>query len=135
MPRPYFIEKLKALLDKTTRSEDRISYQGNVTFTFKGKNYECEIGDLSRSGLLLNTTDLSFEPGDILALEFSLPGNKKPIVAKGEVVRKITEKSAGKVIQIGFGVKFQKLADEAQKRLEKHLLKTKTDDPKLAYYL
>lgn len=55
LPRQYFIEKLKQLLEHKTRTTERVAVHGNVTFDIKGKVESCPIGDLSVSGMLMST--------------------------------------------------------------------------------
>jgi response regulator RpfG family c-di-GMP phosphodiesterase len=135
MARAYFIEKLKGLLDQKTRTEDRVEHTGQATFMWKGKEIQCNIGDISQGGLLLATHDMTFDSGEVFEMEFSLPGYKKSLNVTGQVVRRITKKMGSEDLQIGFGVKFIKFGNDSQKRLEKFVMKSKNDDPKLAYYL
>lgn len=131
MPRQYFIEKIRSLLDQKTRETDRVTHNGQVVFVMDGKRHTCGIGDLSQSGILL-TTDLELKPGVVIEMEFDIPGYKKPIAVSGEVVRKITQRDRG---ALGFGVRFCDFQGDSQKRLEKYILKSQNHDPKLAYYL
>lgn len=131
MPRQYFIEKIRSLLDQKTRETDRVRHDGLVVFMLDGKRHTCGIGDLSQSGILL-TTDLELKPGLKIDMEFEIPGYKKPIAVSGVVVRKINNKDRDAV---GFGVRFSEFQGDSQKRLEKYIVKSQHHDPKLAYYL
>lgn len=133
MPRQYFIEKIRSLLDQKTRETNRVTHDGQVNFTIDGKHHTCKIGDLSQSGILL-ATDMNLTPGSQVELEFEIPGYKKPIAVTGEVVRKITSKDV-KTGTAGVGVRFATFHGDSKKRLEKYVLKSQNDDPKLAYYL
>lgn len=88
LPRQYFIEKLKQLLEQKTRTTERIGVQGNATLTAGGKTHQCPIGDLSVTGILLST-NLEIQDGTKVEIAFDLPGYKKPITVSGEVVRTI----------------------------------------------
>lgn len=133
IPRQYFIEKLRNLLDEKTRDTDRVDHGGVVNFTFDGSNHECPIDDISKSGILL-ATDHDIPSGTNLSLSFSIPGYKKPIKVEGDVVRKINS-DAMKNRNAGLGVRFREFHGDSQKRLEKYILKSQVDDPKLVYYL
>ena len=67
-------------------------------------------------------------------MSFSIPGYKKPIRVEGEVVRKI-EADPNRERAAGLGVRFKEFKGDSQKRLEKYILKSQNDDPKLVYYL
>lgn len=132
LPRQFFIEKIKGLLDQKTREEDRLEYGGVVSFELDGQGHSCEIGDLSRTGLLIHTEN-SFAIKSDIQLSFTLPGYKKPIKVLGKIVREIhKEKEAGR---LGYGVSFVKFQGDSGRRLERYLAKVNKDDPKLVYYL
>jgi CheY-like chemotaxis protein len=135
LPRDYFIEKLKNLLSHQTRGQQRVQAQINVTFSWRGKSYNCHVGDMSLTGLLLST-DLDIPSGDQLDLEIQLGASSKPVRAKGEVVRQIQIKSQGGHIQSGgIGVRFQHFLSDGQQRIESWLARTSDTSNKMAYYL
>lgn len=137
LPRQYFIEKLKQLLEQQTRTTERIDINGKVNFVYENKNYSCEMADLSISGILLST-DLDLSDGAIIQMSFELPGLKKPIEAEGEVVRRIKAQKAspdGQATAGGVGVRFTKLDKESERRLEKYIAKTSDKNSKIIYYL
>lgn len=134
MPRQFFIEKIRTLLDQKTRTSKRVTHAGRVSFKLDGKDHLCEIGDLSHSGILLMTTFV-LQPGTKIELSFEIPGYKKPIEVIGEAVRQIASKQGAKENLNGIGVRFIEFVGDSQKRLEKYVAKTESDDPKLAYYL
>ena len=55
IPRQYFIEKIRDLLEEKIRDTDRVDHGGIVEFQFDGKRMECPIQDISKSGILLET--------------------------------------------------------------------------------
>ena len=133
VPRQFFIEKIRNLLEQKTRGTDRVNITSEVTFELEGESVTCPIADLSKSGILLST-ERQLKAETELDLTFSLPGYKKPIKVLGEVVRAINEQGNNPV-QIGIGVRFKSFNGDSQKRLEKYISKSQDDDPKLAYYL
>ena len=132
VPRSFFIEKVKTLLDEKTRDTSRVDHGGMAIFDWDGQPAQCEIQDLSQSGILLNT-DVDIPNGQTVSISFSVSGYKKPIVVDGEVVRRVSADKSGKLP--GLGVKFVTFKSDSQRRLEKYILSTKRDDPKLVYYL
>lgn len=133
IPRQFFIERVRTLLEQKTRETERVVHEGEVEFTFNDQNYTCPIGDLSKSGILL-TTDLNIKSGILLEITFPVPGYKKPIKVTGEAVRRIT-KGPDKQEQLGIGVRFKHFHGDSKKRLETYIEKFQIDDPKMAYYL
>ncbi|SMF14324.1 PilZ domain-containing protein [Pseudobacteriovorax antillogorgiicola] len=133
IPRQYFIEKLRNLLDEQIRDTDRVTHGGSVAFNFEGEDVNCPIQDISKSGILLST-EQNLPSGTVLDMSFSIPGYKKPIRVEGEVVRKI-EADRKRERAAGLGVRFKGFKGDSQKRLEKYILKSQNDDPKLVYYL
>ncbi len=133
IPRQYFIEKIRNLLEEKIRDTDRVSHVGAVEFEYEGKVIECNIQDISKSGVLLET-NINIQPSTLLCLSFSIPGYKKPIRVEGEVVRRIDADGHRNTLP-GLGVRFKEFQGDSQKRLEKYILKSQNDDPKLVYYL
>ena len=81
IPRSYFIEKVKTLLDEKTRDTSRVDHGGIAIFDWDGQPAQCEIQDLSQSGILLNT-DVDIPNGEMLNISFSVAGYKKPILVE-----------------------------------------------------
>ncbi|MBC7662104.1 MAG: PilZ domain-containing protein [Chitinophagaceae bacterium] len=133
VPREYFIEQIRNLLEEKTRETARVTHEGFAVFELNGKTIECPIQDISRSGILL-ATDLTLDPGTKLSLSFELPGYLKAIKVEGEVIRRIAGDSR-RDISAGLGIRFEEFSGDSQKRLEKYVAKTQIDDPKLVYYL
>lgn len=129
LPREYFIEKLKQLLEQKTRTTERVAVHGDVTYTYEGKTETCAIGDLSVSGILL-ATEASLKDGGAVELEFPLPGDNKPIHATGEVVRTVRQTSG-----TGVGIRFTAFNGDSKKRLDKYIERSQIDDSKMRYYL
>ncbi len=133
VPREFFIEQVRNLLEEKTRGTERVNHEGSVSFDYQGKIIECSIQDVSKSGILL-TTEINIDAGTKISLIFSLPGYKKPIKVEGEVVRRINADSR-KNTPAGLGIRFEDFNGDSQKRLEKYIAKSQHDDPKLVYYL
>ena len=134
LPRQYFVEKLKQLLEHKTRSTERVDVPGEVKFAYNSSEQSCPIGDLSISGILLST-DAELESGMLLTLEFELPGNKKPIKVDGEVVRTIRFNAKHPERKAGIGIRFTNFYGDSQKRLEKYIEKSAHSDTQMGYYL
>ena len=136
LPRQYFIEKLKTLLEQQTRGNDRVEgLDAMVVLKIKGKTYDLPIGDISTSGMLV-TTDLDLPDQEAVEMTFSLPGYRKPIQAKGQVVRKINT-IAGNTAHaiVGVGIRFESFQGDSQKRLDKYVAKSNDKEGKMIYYL
>ncbi|MCX6116072.1 MAG: response regulator [Proteobacteria bacterium] len=134
VPRDYFIEKIKALLDHKTRSTERVNPDLEVSFMLDGKNYNCEVGDLSVSGVLL-ATEMTLAPGTHLELAFLLGANNKAVKVKGEVVRRIEANKKNPNQMTGLGVRFTQFTGDSQQRIESFIARKSDKSNKLAYYL
>lgn len=134
LPRQYFIEKLKQLLEQKTRTTDRVDLVGEANFVINGKKMSCAIGDLSISGILLSIDD-EFDSGTAIILEFDIPENKKPIKIDGEIVRTIKFSANHPERQTGIGIKFISFHGDSEKRLEKYIAKSTHSDSRMQYYL
>lgn len=137
LPRQYFIEKIKQLLDQKTRATERVDVKTVVNFTLEDKEYSCEMADISVTGILLST-DMDLPDGAILQLHFDLPGVKKTIKAEGEVVRRV-KASKGNITNEqtvgGVGVRFVKIDKDSLSRLEKYIAKVSDKNSRIIYYL
>ncbi len=134
LPRQYFIEKLKQLLEQKTRSSGRVAVHGDVQFIVDGTTHNCPIGDLSVSGVLLST-EMELKDGTKVTLEFALPDQKKAIKVEGEVVRTIRYVSTHPDRQTGVGIRFAAFLGDSQKRLETYIEKNAHEDSRMQYYL
>ena len=137
IPRSYFIEKIKELLTKATRGNDRISSAdlGPVKLVCADQEYSFPIGDISSSGMLVST-DQQFDQGVACLMELSLPNAKKPIKIEGEVVRILKEDKNNPDRQAGVGIRFSKFKGDAQKKLSQFLDKhSSLGDEQMQYYL
>lgn len=130
MPRQFFIEKIRFLLDQKVREDDRLDYEGDVSFVLGNSRLMCPVKDLSKTGLLFVTEERLPTETEI-QLEFQIPGNKKPIKVKGEIVREIQNVEE----RTGYGVRFHSFVGDSQKRLERYIDRKNKGDPKLVYYL
>lgn len=135
IPRQYFIEKVRSLLEQKVRENKRVTIEAEVHVTSdSGETLRCGIHDLSRTGIFL-ATDHNFASGTKLDISFMLPGYKKSLRVTGEVVRKINRTGDGGQGITGLGVKFNEYHGDTEKRLEKYIAETQADDPKMVYYL
>lgn len=134
LPRQYFIEKLKQLLEHKTRTTERVAVHGEVTFQYAGRDISCPIGDLSVSGILLSTEDV-LQDGAELEMSFELPGDKKPLKVTGEVVRTIQFSKQSPDRQTGVGIRFAAFHGDSKKRLERYIEKSQITDSSMKYYL
>lgn len=134
LPRQYFIEKLKQLLEHKTRTTERVAVHGDARFTIDGTTESCPIGDLSVSGILLSSTK-DLPSGTKITVEFDLPMYKKPIAVDGEVVRTIKHSDKHPDRQTGIGVRFVDFNGDSKKRLEKYIEKFAHADERMQYYL
>lgn len=131
LPRQYFVEKLKQLLDQQVRNTERINLGGEVSFTYDGTTASCAVGDLSISGILLST-DAPLQEGMRVEMSFPIPNEKKAVTVTGEVARIIP---AGKGKKSGVGIRFVTFDGDSHKRLEKFIEKSALGDSKMHYYL
>lgn len=135
LPRDYFIEKLKNLLSKQTRGQQRVSGSINVTFQWEGKSHTCEVGDLSLTGLLLSTK-LSIPAGHAIEMQINLGASNKPVRVKGEVVRQVgPDKRRVGAEDGGIGIRFNQFSGDGQMRIESWVARTSDSTNKMAYYL
>jgi response regulator RpfG family c-di-GMP phosphodiesterase len=135
LPRQYFIEKLKKLLDERVRGTERVSVHGEVTFTYDNNTYTSAIGDLSSTGILISTNITMKDETDV-EMSFALPGYKKPIKVFGKVVRTIRSNDINNPGQIeGVGIRFENFEGDSQKRLERYVEKSADVNGKMIYYL
>ena len=126
------------LIEKMRSIEEKIAIQiESIMVVLSSFNWwkadGSPIQDISKSGIYTET-DLDITPGTKVDLAFSIPGYKKPIRVEGEVVRKI-EVDGKRHMTPGLGVRFKGFQGDSQKRLDKYILKSQSDDPKLVYYL
>jgi CheY-like chemotaxis protein len=134
LPRQYFIEKLKKLLDQMTRANDRVDLKETVKITFSNREFDLPIGDISSSGMLV-ATELDFPDGAVVNLSFLIPGYKKAIECSGTVVRTIRADGNTATKATGVGIRFEKFDGDSEKRLERYIAKTSDKDGRMIYYL
>src|SRR5574341_1639564 len=76
--------------------------------------------DVSEGGVFIES-DLLFEIGEIVDMEFCLPGEREPIKAKGRVVRTNKERvEKGEPLPPGMGVRFLDLDGACNKRIREY---------------
>jgi CheY-like chemotaxis protein len=135
LPRDYFIEKIKSLLSQQTRGQQRVSGSVGISFNWRDKDYSCEVGDLSPTGILL-LTDLGIPTGTQLEMEITLGASHKTVKVKGEVVRHLApDKRRNGTDAGGIGIRFSHFSGDGQQRIESWVARTTDTTNKLAYYL
>ncbi len=134
LPRSYFIEQLKGLLEQQTRSTSRLELESDVEFKWEKNKESCKIADLSSSGILLDT-ECSLGDGLLVSLKFGLPGEKQDIRVQGEVVRTIEFNENHPNRQTGVGIRFVEFKGDSEDRLSAFIAKSSSEDKSLLYYL
>jgi DNA-binding response OmpR family regulator len=134
VPRDYFIEKIKGLLDQSTRNNERVNPNLEVSFQIGKDSFTCEVGDLSSTGVLL-TTDLEIAQGTQIDLAFTLGASPKPVKVKGEVVRRIEKNKKAPQQFTGLGVRFIGFVGDGQQRIESFIARASDKTNKMVYYL
>ena len=135
LPRDYFIEKLKSILDHQTRGNQRVRGSVSVTFLWQGISHSCEVGDLSLTGLLLSTEKL-IPSGESIELQINLGASSKPIRVIGEVVRQVPpDKRRTGAEDGGIGIRFVTFKADGRQRIESWVARTSDTSNKMAYYL
>ncbi len=132
IPRPYFVEKMKQLLDHQTRSEERLEPSDiTVEVKFGSETMSFSAGDISVGGILLNS-DRKFEIGTALVCKFQLYGDAKPVLVEGEVVRIIKSQIPGGT---GLGIRYTKFLGDSESQLQNYVNKNSPAKASLAFYL
>lgn len=134
VPRDYFIEKIKALLDQKTRSTERVHTDLEVSFKLNSKEFSCGVGDLSVTGVLLST-EMDISHGETIDMSFLLGASNKPVRIKGEVVRRIEGNKKNLDQLSGLGVRFIEFYGDGQQRIESYIARTSDKTNKMVYYL
>lgn len=76
--------------------------------------------DVSEGGVFIES-DLLFEMGDIVKVEFSLPGETESIKVKGRVVRINKEKvEKGDDLTAGMGLRFIDLDNKSEEKIKRY---------------
>ncbi|MEZ4742269.1 MAG: PilZ domain-containing protein [Bdellovibrionota bacterium] len=134
IPRTFFIEKIKNLLEQQTRTTERVEIHGDVEFEIDEETFTSRIGDLSISGMLI-ATEMEVGDGTQMNLSFTLPGYKKPLKVRGEVVRTIHYNPNSPNRPTGLGVRFVEFNGDSEKRLSSYIDKTSGKEVEMLYYL
>lgn len=105
----------------------RVSYRKpvNIIIRLSGEVAEgimhLPSSDVGVGGVFIES-DLIFEIGEIVDMEFYLPGEKEPIKVKGQVVRANKERvEKGDPLMPGMGVRFIDLSSEGKERIRQYL--------------
>lgn len=134
IPRQHFIEKIKQALNQAVRDSDRITIHGTAEFEWKQRSFECEIGDLSTTGILIYT-DLKIDPDSVMSIRLNLPEMGPPVEVSGVMVRALEANPARDIQKAGIGIRFNKFSSDGKKRLGEFLRKTSRTDSQMSYYL
>ena len=135
LPRDYFIEKIKNLLSKETRGQQRVSGTVTMTFNWNKKTVETDVGDLSTTGLLF-FTDIGLTQGQEIEMSIQLGASNKTLKVKGEVVRVLPPDKRKNADGLpGIGVRFTSFAGDSQSRIESWVGRSADSTNKMAYYL
>lgn len=129
IPRHYYIEKIKKLLAQATRTTDRLEYSLTTSMLIDGQNSEAQVMDISPSGIMVG---IKSDVGQVYEMRLSLPGYKRQLSLKAEVVRiipKTADDNADKV-----AMKFTEISDDNKRRIEKFVL-THQNEGELRFYL
>ena len=132
IPRPYFVEKIKHLLDQKTRAEERLEPKDiRVEVQFGDRSETLNAGDISVGGMLLNTNEELSIGTKVLCL-FKLSTESKSIKVEGEVVRIISSKKSG---QSGLGIRYTYFHGDSEKKLQDYVRAHSPAQAQLAFYL
>lgn len=134
LPRDYFIEKLKSILEQETRATQRVQGSVGLTFLWNGTSYSCDVADLSITGLLAST-DLSIPAGERIEMQINLGASSKLVRAVGEVVRHVKANKHQDGSHSGIGIRFISFKADARERIESWVARTSDSSNKMAYYL
>jgi len=114
MDTSQLLEKVRALLEISWRESYRVLVSASVSGTTKDKSFFCRSGNISTTGMLIETEKV-FEKGDKLACSFFLPDSAQ-IKTTGEIVRVIKQVAGSKTCQ--YGIRFSALPAEAKSAIE-----------------
>ena len=135
LPRDYFIEKLKSILEQETRANQRVQGSVGLTFIWDGSSYSCDVADLSLTGLLAST-EISIPAGERIEMQINLGASSKLVRAVGEVVRHVkASKRQENGSASGIGIRFISFKGDARERIESWVARTSDSSNKMAYYL
>ena len=138
IPRSYLIEKIKEILSKEIRNNDRVVtdtlHEVDLEYDGKRKNYS--IIDISKSGLLIETEEI-FNSSETCKIIIKLPQYKKSLSIDGLIVRSVEKDPSKFQNRSGVGIRFLNLKDETKRKLYKFLesYSTHQEIEKMKYYL
>ncbi|MBI2602305.1 MAG: PilZ domain-containing protein [Deltaproteobacteria bacterium] len=138
MPRVILLEKIRILLGKGVRGEDRYGphdiYLDRVKVNVEGETHMLSLGDLSLSGIFLYS-DVNFHKGSQIYVEFKLPGIPQSIQVMGEIVRTARTNKISDPMNKGIGVQFIEFQGMSKQALSEFLDKNKPESNFMTYYL
>lgn len=130
IPRDYYIEKVKKLLEQATRTTDRLEFSLTGSFiSNNGDDQEVRVVDISPSGLMVN---LKSDVGQVHDIQLSLPGFKRKLSLKAEVVRVIPKSKNEPEDRVA--MKFTEISADNRRRIEKFVL-AHQNEGKLRFYV
>ena len=135
VPRQHFIEKIRQLLAQQVRGNERVRVAGEAEMRIGSEIHAMPVGDVSSTGLLLGASK-DFLIGTKVDVAFEIPSYKKAIEASGEVVRILRNAIDGSPqFATAIAIKFTSFKGDSQKRLEKYVEKTASQNSKMMYYV
>jgi DNA-binding response OmpR family regulator len=108
------LEKVQQLLEISWREAYRVLVSVSVSGTSKDKSFFCRSGNISITGMLIETEKV-FEKGDQLTCSFFLPDSAQ-IKTTGEIVRVMKQVAGSKTFQ--YGIRFSALPAETKSAIE-----------------
>ncbi len=138
VPRVILLERIRQLLKKQNREKERHDlrdlYLDNVKVKVGDMTHTLKLADISLSGIFLYST-VAFPKGQVLDLEFSLPGIRKPLRIGGEVIRITRMHKINDKMNKGIGIRFTEFHDSALETLTAYFEKNKPESNFMVYYL
>ena len=129
VPREFFIEKIKSLLDQAVRDNARINAFGSISVELEKGNLNLDINDLSSSGILVDYCEALSE-GMSLKLTLQLEDLNHKFFISGSVIRVLN--SADKK---GVGIRFENFKGKDKVKLQNYIEKNQIDSAQLKYYM
>ena len=130
--RKLFLEVGRRLLPEIDRREQRVPCQTTVVFRFRGESHYGKSVDVSVGGIFLET-DSMLEPGDILQVSFSLPGQNEPITDLKAIVAWVNslESPSRSSYPTGAGLEFSAVSFRDRSLLSAFVEQTAASQPAL----
>ena len=139
MLNPGALVKIKKLLDRNPRVQDRASVElrGHFTFENDATVIEGRVIDLSDGGLCVATPHMPKAQAQVsIKLFFAENDEGNPVLATGGVVRLLEniEIPGGENVGRGLAIRFHRFTGDSKSRLKKYLAQTLRNSPESKYY-